>query len=97
MGLLSVGGESVIVHYDDVPSSDLTTFKGIPCTTALRTVIDVACEVEPHDLAVMVRDCLDRQLFTVEEAYRRLGQPDMVDRRGAHRLRSVLLAQGDET
>jgi len=85
-----IGGQEVIVRYDDIPESDITTVDGIPCTTALRTVIDLAPEVEPAHLDEMVRDCLDRRLFTVDEAWRRLAQPDMATRPGAELLRGVL-------
>lgn len=85
-----VGDQEVIIHYDDVPDSDLTTVEGIPCTTALRTVIDIAPGVTQVHLRSMVADCLDRGLFTVREAWSRLDQPDMATRRGAELLRRVL-------
>ncbi len=85
-----LGGQEVIIHYGDVPDTDLTTVRGIPCTTALRTVIDVAPEVSAAHLEIIVRDCLERGLFTVEQAWRRLAGPDMADRRGAELLRRVL-------
>src|SRR5439155_17042536 len=44
------GGQEVIVHYDDVPPSDITTVDGIPCTTALRTVIDIAPDLDRAQL-----------------------------------------------
>ena len=85
-----IDGMEVVVHYADVPDSDLTTVHGIRCTNALRTMIDVACEMPPADLVFSVRDCLQRRLFTVDEANRRLDAPDMADHRGAHLLRAVL-------
>jgi hypothetical protein len=85
-----VGGTEVLVRYDDVPASDLTTVSGIPCTTALRTVIDIAADVDHDHLERIVRDCLDRRLFTIDEAWRRLSQPDMATRVGAELLRQVL-------
>ena len=85
-----VGGTRVIVHHGDVPLSDITTISGIRCTTPLRTVIDLAPEVEPHHLTEMVLDCLERRLFTVNEARRRLRQPDMATHPGAERVRLVL-------
>ena len=85
-----LGDQEVHIHRDDVPETDITTVKGIRCTTALRTVIDIAPEVPASDLEVMVQDCLERGLFTVEEAWRRLAEPDMADRRGAELLRRVL-------
>ena len=85
-----LGDQEVVIHRDDVPETDLTTVNGIRCTTALRTVIDLAPEVCAADLKVMVRDCLERGLFTVGEASRRVVEPDMVGRRGAELLRRLL-------
>ena len=85
-----LGGQEVIVHYDDIPEKDLTTVDGIPCTTALRTVIDLAPDYDDAQLALAVHSCLDRQLFTVEEARARLREPDMADRPGAKLLRRLL-------
>lgn len=84
------GASNVVVHYDDVPETDVTVVRGFPCTTALRTVIDLAPDVDPLQLHRMVQDCLDRHLFTVEEAKARLAQPDMAHRRGAQLLRVLL-------
>ena len=78
-------------HYDDIPETDITTVKGIRCTTALRTVIDIAPEVDAEHLEVIVQDCLGRHLFTVDEAWTRLAEPDMVERPGAELLRRALL------
>lgn len=85
-----VGGREVIVHYDDIPETDITTVDGLRCTTALRTVIDIAVDVDRAHLDRIVRDCLERRLFTVEEARVRLAEPDMVNRRGADLLRQLL-------
>jgi hypothetical protein len=85
-----LGGQEVIIHRDDVPETDITTVGGIRCTTALRTLIDLAPEVCATHLEVMLRDCLRRELFTPEEAWQRVAEPDMVGRRGAELLRRVL-------
>ena len=87
---VEVGGREIIIHYDDVPECDKTTVDGIPVTTALRTVIDMAPEVDPATLQRMLDDALGRKLFTVEEAWARLAAPDMRTRRGAQILRQVL-------
>ena len=86
----TVGGVDVIVHYADMPSTDITTVRGIRCTTALRTVIDIAADTDPAYLPEIVDDCLERGLFTLAEAYERLDQPDMATHRGAGLVRSVL-------
>ena len=85
-----IGGQEVVVHYDDIPESDLTVVDGIPCTTALRTVIDLAPDLDPVQLHRVVEDCLHRSLFTVDEALARVGRPDMRDRPGAELLRRQL-------
>ena len=84
------GGQEVILHYGDLPESDITTVHGIPVTTPLRTVIDLAPEVDRSHLERMVQDCLERRLFTVEEAWTRVRQADMLNRPGALLLREVL-------
>ncbi len=88
--LHSVGGMDVVVHYDDIPESDITTVDGIRVTTPLRTVIDLAPELSDDELRRMVDHCLDRDMFTVEEAKRRIAEPDMQSRRGAHLLRRLI-------
>lgn len=85
-----LGGQEVLVHYDDVPATDITTVDGIPCTTALRTVIDLAPDLDRAQLGRIVQDCLNRGLFTVEEAMARIAEPDMRQRRGARLLRGQL-------
>jgi hypothetical protein len=85
-----IGDDEVIIHRGDVPESDITTVHGIRCTTALRTVIDLAPEVTASHLDEMVQDCLERRLFTVEEALRRIAEPDMLGRKGAELLRRAL-------
>jgi hypothetical protein len=89
-----IGEQEVIIRRDDVPETDIRTVTGIRCTTALRTVIDVAPEVTASHLEIMIRDCLERGLFTVEDASRRLAEPDMVGLRGAELLRLALPPSG---
>jgi hypothetical protein len=84
-------GQEVVVHYDDLPESDITVVDGIPCTTALRTVIDIAPDLDPLALDRTIRDCLDRGLFTVDEALARVAEPDMEGRLGATLLRIQML------
>lgn len=84
------GDQEIVVHYDDIPESDITTIDGLRVTTPIRTVIDVAPEMPSWDLERMIRDCLDRGLFSVDEALGRIGQPDMAARVGARMVRSAL-------
>jgi hypothetical protein len=86
-----LGGQDVIVHYAEVPESDITRIQGIRCTTPLRSVIDIALETEAEELEQIVRDCLDRRLFSREEAMARIAEPDMLSRPGAQLLRQMLV------
>lgn len=85
-----LGGQDVIVHYDDLPDTDRTVVDGIPVTTALRTVLDLAVELSDRELERMIDDCLRRHLFTVEEGLARAAEPDMLLRSGAQRVRRML-------
>jgi hypothetical protein len=80
----------VIVHYDGIPDSGITTIDGLPVTTALRTVIDIAPDLEAAELDRIVRHCLDRRLFDIVEAVTRIAQPDMEARAGAKLLGKAL-------
>ena len=88
--VVRVAGQPAIFHYDDLPETDITSIDGIRVTTPLRTVIDIAPDVDIEHLRRIVHDCLERQLFTVEEARARLEEPDMRERAGATLLRQVL-------
>lgn len=87
---LLAGGIEAVCHEDAMPESDQTIVDGIPCTTALRTVIDLAAGVDPIHLERMVRDALKRRLFTVDEAAARVSQPDIAGRPGARLLGELL-------
>jgi hypothetical protein len=87
---VELGGQVVTVHYDDIPDSDVTTVNGVRCTTALRTVIDIAPDVDVAELEGIVRHCLERGLFSIEEAIARCDEPDMLTRPGATLLRRAL-------
>lgn len=85
-----LGGQDVVVRYDDLPEQDVTIVCGIPCTTALRTVIDLAPELPTDELLRIVDDCLTRRLFTVREALARVAEEDIRTRPGALLLRAAL-------
>lgn len=89
-----LGDEPYYLHHVDLPRSDVTVHRGIPVTTPIRTVIDIACDTEPDQLDAVIGDCLGRGLFTVEEAWHRLGQPDMAQRHGAELVRQALRRLG---
>lgn len=90
MERVEIGGQEVIVHYVDIPEKDKTVVRGIPCTTALRTMIDLAPDVSEAELRRMVAQCLERELFSPDEARARLSEADMQDHPGAPILRSIV-------
>jgi hypothetical protein len=85
-----IGGQDVIVHYVDMPDSDRTTVNGLPCTTALRTVIDIATQITSPELDRIVRDCFERRLFSRAEALARIAEPDMMTHPGGDLLKHAL-------
>lgn len=87
---VSMGGVEVLVTYDDIPESDITTVRGLRCTTPLRTMIDLALELDRAEFEGIVRQCLDRRLFTPGEAQERAAQPDMQNHPGAQLLLTVI-------
>lgn len=89
-----LGGVDVIIGRDPVPESDITTIGGIRVTTPVRTLIDIAVTMEPEHFLEAVADAMQRELFTEEEAWRRLEQPDMEQHIGAHLLRMTLRSLG---
>ncbi len=84
------GDLEIVMHYDDVPDSDKTIVKGLPCTTPVRSAIDAAGELEEADVYRLARDCLDQGLFTADEVFARVARSDMLMRPGATRLARVL-------
>ena len=88
--VVKIGGQKVHVTYDDIPESDITTVRGLRCTTPLRTVIDLGAELQSDELERIIDDCLERRLFTLEQAAERLAQPDVSSRRGAQIVREAL-------
>jgi hypothetical protein len=93
--VISVDGERVVIHYAHLPEKDRAVVRGIPCTSALRTVIDIAPDVFAGHLTRIVDNCLDRGLFTAEEALARACEPDMADHVGAWLLRGELQSRMD--
>lgn len=88
--VIDSGGQQVVVHYSEVPESDITTIDGIRVTTALRTVIDLATSVDVSERVSMVSTFLERGLFTVEEARDRVVAPDLATHPGAPLIKEVL-------
>lgn len=87
-----VGGIEVVVHFDsDIPESDLTIVDGIPCTTAVRTLVDIAPELCAADLDHAIQDALARRLFSLEELSARCTAPDLAGALGARLIRRSLV------
>lgn len=91
---VTIGGRTVVFHYEDIPESDIATVRGLRCTTPVRTVIDIAPELSAAELAAVMDDCLRRRLFTIREMSSRLSRPDMSARRGAALVRAFIDQQG---
>lgn len=89
--LVVIDGQEVVVHYDDIPESDITTVHGIRCTTPLRTLIDLAPELTAAQLDDFLGQSLQRRMFSIPEALARIAEPDLRDRPGARILRRKLL------
>lgn len=87
-------GPDVILHYGEIPELDVTTIDGVRCTTPLRAVIDLAPELDRNEWKPMVRECLERGLFSRKEAMDRTSRPDMLTRPGAQLLRELLSGTG---
>lgn len=90
---VTIRSQTIVLHHDRIPESDITLVGGVPCTTAIRTVIDIAAELQPAELETVMNDCLDRGLFTIDEMKSRLSDPDMAWRHGAGRLRTLIDGQ----
>jgi hypothetical protein len=87
---VKLNGMEVVLHTADAPDQDVTTIDGVRVTTALRTCIDLATEIDIEDLRTMVATCLERELFTIDEAHARLDEEDMRTRPGGLLVRWAL-------
>lgn len=89
--LTQVGDVPVLIHYDDIPESDIQTHHGLRVTTPLRTTIDLAAELPVDQLEELLDFFLDKGSFTTDQALQRIAQPDMRTRRGAHVLHALIV------
>ncbi len=87
----TMGRDRIVIYYRTLPDKDLTEVNGIPCTTALRTIIDIAPDCPRENVARMVADALRRRLFTVAEALERTAEADLADDYGALLVREEVL------
>jgi hypothetical protein len=87
----NLSDERIVIYYRTIPDKDLTEVDGIPCTTALRTIIDIAPDYPPENVAGMVTDALRRDLFTIAEALERTSEEDLSGDYGALLVREEVL------
>ncbi|GAB2634115.1 hypothetical protein GCM10027270_23240 [Nocardioides ginkgobilobae] len=89
--LTQVGDVPVLIHYDDIPESDIQTHHGLRVTTPLRTTIDLAAELSTEELEDLLDFFLGNRSFTTDQALERIAQPDMRMHRGAHVLSALIV------
>jgi predicted transcriptional regulator of viral defense system len=75
-------------------ATDVAYMRGLPVTTPVRTVIDLAAGLGEHDLRPVVDRARTRGLVTVRAVSARLDEIGAAGRPGAGRLRAVLEAIG---
>ena len=88
---IRAGGSSIVVHYEDIPGEgrhDHRRDSGHDCAAHGHRP---RAGSEEAQLREVVRDALDRRLFTVEEALARTAEGDVALRAGAQLLRRLLL------
>ncbi|QYG95200.1 hypothetical protein HC251_24070 [Iamia sp. SCSIO 61187] len=90
----TIDGAEVIVHFDDLPECDRAVVDGIPCTSAVRTIIDIAPDLCAAELDHMIQAALARGLFTPDELRARCTAPDLARRPGARMVRRALIRLG---
>jgi predicted transcriptional regulator of viral defense system len=75
---------------NDLPSRDRTVVEGIPVSTPIRTILDVARYVSPTRLGAMLDDAVRRDLTTYAEAHQRFGELATRGRDGIATARKML-------
>lgn len=89
-----IDGIRVVIHYDDLPECDRDVVDGIPCTSAIRTIIDIAPDCPAGHLDAILRDGLASRLFALDEMVARIAADDMTHRPGAGMVRASLQRLG---
>lgn len=80
----------IVNHFDGLPEGDVTTYNGMPITTPVRTVLDIAPDLDDdHLLRRIVDSAVRRGSLTVEQLLERASEPDMRDRPGARRVQQL--------
>lgn len=81
---------AVVHETSQLPDVDVTSVDGIACTSATRTVLDLAGELRPFALARLVEDLWLDDRLEVDLLTDRLGGWARRGRRGTKRLRQIL-------
>jgi predicted transcriptional regulator of viral defense system len=80
--------KGIVAHRDGwLPSSDRTVFRGIPCTTVARTLLDQAASLPPWDLRKALGEAEVRRLITNKQLRNQIRRGR--GRRGVARLRRL--------
>lgn len=86
---------AVTVHrVAQIGGADVVYARGLPVTTPVRTIIDLAAVLGDHDLRSAVDRARSRRLLTVRSVRVRLDEIGAAGRPGVRRLRAVLEASG---
>jgi hypothetical protein len=82
---------SFVLHRTNyLPDSDVTILRGIPTTTASRTLLDIGSIVGPKALGTIVDDGLTHRSFTLAVVHDQLRRSAAMGRPGTTALREVL-------
>lgn len=84
------GGPAVVHRSRDLNADDITVVRGIPCTNAVRTLLDLGAVVRGRVLETALDDALRRRLCTLAELERRFREVARPGRVGCGRLRPLL-------
>lgn len=89
-GRRSVSPHVSTTEYRDLRAIDLTRLRGIPVTTALRTIIDTSYICAPEAIGEQLTQGVKRGLFSYLDMRQRLVEVSRPGKRGVPKLRRVL-------
>lgn len=84
------GGPALVHRSRDLRADDVTAVRGIPCTNAARTLLDLGAVVRGRVLETALDDALRRKLCTLAELERRFREVSRPGRVGCGLLRPLL-------
>lgn len=85
------GHKGVVVHEaGDILDTDRASVEGLPVTSAVRTVLDLAAVSPPRRVEQAIEDGLRRRLFTSEQLGERFARFDRRGKRGLRILRPLI-------